>query len=144
MKTIWKKHDFNTIKPADQAALDFLGHTKIGKEFMAETYRPRNLKHHKWLFGLLQVVIENTDRYPDVDTLLFALKIATGMCTPFPSADGKTVFVKEKSIAFESMDQDAFAAWVERVVRVIVTKILPGVNSDRLTAAVEERIAGFY
>jgi hypothetical protein len=57
---------------------------KPGELLIVEARRPRNILHHRKLFALLNLVVDNTDRYPDVETLLFALKIATGHCEVFP------------------------------------------------------------
>lgn len=128
----------------DDAASDFLKRLKPGQEFMAEARLPRNLKAHRWLFKLLQIVVENCDRYPNVETLLFALKIACGLCDPFPSADGKTVFMRPHSISFESMGEDEFAPLRERFVRIICEQIIPGTDSDALRAEVDSMISPSY
>ena len=156
MRTLWAK-TFSAIVPADQAALDFLSKTKLGKEFMAETWRPRNPRHHKLLFVLLNMVIQNSDRYPDVDSLLDALKIATGHCKVYPSIGGhencphcggelpnSRTYVRPLSISWESQGQDKFNAFFDRAVHIICTKILGGANEDALRAEVERAAYGRY
>lgn len=129
------------LAPADEPALEFARKCKPGELVMVEARRPRNIQHHRKLWALLQLVVENTERYPDADTLLDALKIATGHCKIYPSADGKTSYVKPLSISFESMDQDSFSQFYERCLDLIAAKIIPGIDSAALRQEVESFLA---
>lgn len=129
------------LVPMDKPAQDFLARTKANEQVMMDARKPRNIRHHRLMFALLNLVVENCDRYPDVDTLLFALKIATGHCEVFPGADGKREFIKPKSISFESLSQDEFEPLYDRFVNVITTQIIPGTGKQELLAEVEEMIA---
>lgn len=140
MKMVWRKQ-LGHVVPYDDNAKAFLAKTKNGDLVMMDGRKPRRIRHHRLMFALLTLVVENCDRYPDVDTLLFALKIATGHCERFPSADGKLEFVKPKSISFESLSQDDFEPLYDRFVNVITTQIIPGLGKDELLAEVEEMIA---
>lgn len=111
---------------------------------MVEARRARNPKFHRKLFALLNLVVQNTDRYPSVDVLLFGLKIAVGHCDILIGTDGTSKFFMPKSISFESMDQIAFDAFYDRAIDVICRCILPGTDSDALRAEVEQMISPTY
>lgn len=138
-KMLFRKTLGNLV-PADDAAVAFLRKCKLGEMVMVEARRPRNLMHHRKLWALLNLVVENTERYSDADTLLDALKIATGHCKIYPSTDGKTSYVKPLSISFESMDQDSFSQFYERCLDLIAAKIIPGISSAALREEVESFI----
>jgi hypothetical protein len=125
------------LVPVDEPALALMKKAKPGELLIVEARRPRNILHHRKLFALLNLVVDNTDRYPDVETLLFALKIATGHCEIFPGADGKREFIKPKSISFESLSQDEFEPLYDRFVNVIVSQIIPGTGKQALLDEVE-------
>src|SRR5450755_3270520 len=99
--------------------------------------RPRNPKHHRLLFALLQTVFENQTQFATVQELLSALKLATGLFEIGKTVDG-IPYTIPKSISFASMDQSSFSQWYERALDVILTKILPGVNRDELNDRVRE------
>ncbi len=155
-KTLWTKL-LGRIAPADQAAEDFLAHTKLGANFMAKTWRPRNPRHHKLLMALLQLVIDNSGKYPDIDTLLDSIKIGTGHAKIYPAVHSVThcphcggevaqskVYVRPLSIAWESMDQDEFNPWFDRALALVCNRILVGTELEALRQEVERAAYGRY
>jgi hypothetical protein len=91
---------------------------------------------------MLQIVWESTviqDRYPKVDNLLDALKLAMGHCEPVTLPDGTTA-MKVKSIAFESMDQAAFEEFYNQAVEIIATRLVPHLDREELKREVERMI----
>lgn len=117
-----------------------------GAEVMVEFKRPRNPVHHRKLFSLLRLVIDNQEAYKDEHQLLDFLKIRTGhydthmIASPF---DGEVEYIVcvPKSISFEAMGQDEFEAVYERFVDVIVGEIIPSIDRDQLLEEVNAMIA---
>lgn len=128
----------NSLRPADElgeAALRKIGH---GEVVSIEVKRPRNIKHHRMFWALMGLVHDNIDqeRYPTVEDLVAAIKIAAGLRTRIELPNGDIGFIPG-SIAFHKMDQDEFSKFYDRVCDLIAKHFLPGVNTDDLRREVE-------
>jgi hypothetical protein len=126
---------------ADSLSAEALDSIKKGEFVTTSIRRPRNLRHHKKLFALLNAVFPHQNQYATTQDLLSALKIAIGYFEQGKTVDGLP-FVIPKSISFASLDQNGFEAVYERTVDVILTRILPNVNRDELTDQVNEILEG--
>ncbi len=134
-----KYRDRSALVPSDSASLEALRKFKDGDIVSAVIKRPRNPKHHRKLFAMLQIVWEGTavqDKYPTKENLLDALKLALGYCEPVRLPNGECA-VKVKSIAFESMDQTAFEKFYDAAVDVILTQLVPHLKREDLAREVE-------
>jgi hypothetical protein len=89
-------------------------------------------------WALMSLVWENQDtvRYPTVDDLVAAIKIAAGHRTRIELPNGEIGFIPG-SIAFHKMDQAAFSDFYDRVCDLIAKHFLPGVSSADLKREVE-------
>jgi hypothetical protein len=132
------------LVPVDEEAQKFLAQTKFGQDVMVEARRARNPRHHRKLFALLKLVVENQEHYKTVEHLLDALKVATGNCKEYPTYDGTLRIIVPLSISFESMDQVAFSEWYDRAVNIICAKIIHGTDSETLKAEVDALLDGPY
>lgn len=131
------KH-FNSLRPTDQAGEDALRKIGHGEVVTIEMKRPRNVKHHRMFWALMGIVHENIDheRYPTVDDLVAAVKIAAGLRTRIQLPSGEVGFIPG-SIAFHKMDQDEFSKFYDRVCDLIAKHFLPGVDKADLRREVE-------
>ncbi len=134
MKGAWRK-TIGGLKPADALAEEVFSGLPLNAEVMAEVTRPRNLGHHKKLFALIKIILDNQDVYKTTDDVLDALKAATGHFYMVELRPGLSV-MRTRSIAFSKMDQLAFNQFWDAVVDVVVTRFLPGVNRDDLEAEI--------
>lgn len=112
------------LVPADIHAQEWLDGIKEGREVMLTVRKPRNPKHHRLLWALLKMVVDNTDRWPSPDVLLDDLKLATGHADlRFDILKGRPYMVP-KSISFAAMDQDAFRLWFDAAIDILASKVL--------------------
>jgi len=132
-----QKH-LGSLRPTDSAGEDALRKIGNGEVVSIELKRPRNVKHHRLFWALMTIVHENMDeaRYPTVEDLVAAIKIAAGLRTRIVLPSGDVGFIPG-SIAFHKMDQAAFSDFYDRVCDLIAKHFLPGVTSDQLRAEVE-------
>ena len=115
----------NSLVPADFRGDEWMASVKDGAEVIVRISKPRNPKFHRLAFGLLRLVIENTDhRWPDENHLLRDLKEATGLGEHVVNALTGQIRFLEGSISFASMDQDKFKAWMDQAVTILATQIL--------------------
>lgn len=127
---------------ADPISAEAIAGIKAHETVTASIRRPRNGKHHRKLFALLKVVFDNQSTFATTEQLLDALKMATGYFDICKTVDGMP-YARTKSISFASMCQSEFEEFYNKVVDVIVTKVLPNTDKDDLEAQVMEIIGDF-
>ena len=139
--TIHLRRVLSRLAPADAASEELLNALPTGKEVKAVITIPRNVKHHRKFFALLNVIFPHQETYPTRESLLNAIKCALGYGETITLPDGRIV-LSPGSISFSKMDQNDFNAFYERAVRLITERILPGVDSTDLEREVEEILQG--
>lgn len=138
MKLLCMKQ-FGTLRPIDQAGEDALRKIKHGAVIQVEIKQPRNVQHHRLYWALMSLIAENTERYPDAESVSDAVKISVGLRTRIKLPDGTVGFIPG-SIAFHKMDQDEFSKFYDKVCDAVSKHFLPGVTSDELKREVESMI----
>lgn len=115
-----------TIDDEGKEALDSIGQGELVK---VKVTKARNLKHHRKFFSMLNLVLENQERFPTIDHLLTAVKIEAGFYDDVPiDLNGKLVYVP-KSISFAKMDQLAFDDFYMRAITACC-RLLPHLNAE--------------
>ena len=108
-------------------------------EYKAELTRPRNLKFHRLFFALVKVAFDAWDM-PDseyksvkieknLDRFRKDLLIMAGYGYPVVNIKGDVRF-EAQSMSFGSMDQDEFETLYNRVIDVILSKVLSNYTRD--------------
>lgn len=105
---------------------------QVGKWLRCEWSSPRNGKHHRKLFALLQMVAENSETYDTTDKALVALKLVTGHFDLMVNPTTGEVIQVPKSISYEAMSQEDFEDWYSQAIDGVLQHILP--TMDRATA----------
>ena len=126
---------------ADPISADAIASIPDRERVTATIRRPRNPAHHRKLWALLTVVFDAQTTFATTSDLLSAIKIATGLFDTGKTVDGMP-WVQPGSIAFASMDQKSFEQWYDKAIEVVLTKILPSVDREDLTARVNEILTG--
>jgi hypothetical protein len=103
----------------------------VGEYLRIEATKPRNGPHHRKLFALLKLVSENSETYDTTDKALVAVKLVAGYYDPFINPVTGELGQVPHSIAYESMDQDAFDKFYNAVVDGILAHILPHLGRDK-------------
>lgn len=133
--------------PADQAAwAKFrrkLETMQPGKWLRFEWSSPRNGKHHRKLFALLQMIAENSEVYDTTDKALVAVKLVTGHFDVM--ADPKTGEIVQipKSISYEAMGQEDFDAWYSSAIDGVLQHILPAMPRETADWLLEQIVEGW-
>lgn len=107
--------------PASQEADEIMAALKDGREVIVDVRASRNPAHTRKFFAMLRKVIEAGAWDGDVDSLLDWVKFRVGHVNIFV-VNGRR-FISPKSIAFESMPQDAFQRFYERGVYRICSEL---------------------
>src|SRR5690606_1964863 len=91
---------------------------QAGKQVMVNVHAPRNPRHHRLLFAIYQKLVDGGVWEGDQDSFLDWCKYGTGHVRSSIDHMGNMHYVP-KSIAFESMGQDKFARFFDRVCYLV-------------------------
>jgi len=127
--------------PADADAEEAFGKMRDGARYLVNLHRPRNVDHHRKLFAVLNVVQDNSDRWPTTETLLEDLKMSTGLFETRVNSLTGIPYVVAKSISFSSMSQDEFEQWFNRAVDLICKQVLQ-MDKEYLLEIIDDILAG--
>ena len=130
-----KRHGL-TLVPLGEADAEALQRLS-DKPLRATLSQPRNIQHHRKLFALLKLILDNQERYKSTDELLAAVKVHLGYCDAVFMKDGTEIRIP-KSISFTSMDQAEFSGFYERVLDCVCETIIPGLKRDDLKKELTE------
>lgn len=124
---------------ADAQSLEAMKGFRRGDIVRVNLRKPRNPKHHRKAFSLLNLVYDNLDLYPSFDAFLDDVKLKCGHYAKHVNykrgPDGEfveSVMFFPKSISFSSMSQGEFEVFYDRMFQVMLTEYLPGVSSAEL------------
>lgn len=131
----WRK-TVRGLEPVSAAARDFLAKTKLGQVVEVKPRRPRNPGHHRKLFALLGIIVDNTELFANTEDALTGLKAVMGRGR-WERIEGTTrdLFYPE-SIAFDAMGQDDFEVFYEAAIAAVRRWWLPVDDAD-LREAIE-------
>ena len=117
--------------PNDREAIDNL---KPGM-YQCEIKRPRNVRHHRKFFGLLNLAYSMQETYVTMDSFRDAVTIKAGyydaMQVEIPQL-GKVMVCKPHSISFASMSQPDFEVFYDRVLGVLIRHFCPGTTEQEM------------
>ncbi len=130
MATLWVRRVGNVLHPDGDVSIGALSKLPFNKPLKAEIKAPRNGKHHRLYWELVNRIADAVGAEPD--TVSDTLKIATNHCTIVKS---KTYGVLRlpKSISFAALDQQAFSDFFERCL--VVVKAEWGIDRPDILAA---------
>lgn len=127
---ICKVH-LGSLKPVDQAGLDILAKIGQGMDVVIAIKRARNSRQHRLYWALMSLIYPQQERYATVEQLSNAIKCAVGWCDEIPLKRHRVMAIP-KSISFANMKQADFEEFFDKVINLVVTKILPGVEQQDL------------
>lgn len=128
MAELLMRREWGALRPLFPDGEDLLSGIPQGETLKVTFTRPRNVQFHKLFFALMNLALENQDRYENMDHLLTAVKVAVGYADTVILRTGETAFIP-KSISFAKMDEDEFRVFFNRVVDVVLRDILPEGNT---------------
>lgn len=139
--TLFMVRGLGGLRPANKASQEAFDGLPMAETVKVEITRPRNIRHHRKWFALLQVIYPHQTTYPTMESLLAAIKCALGYGETVKLPDGRTVLVPG-SISFAKLDQAGFDQFYARALELIHTRILPGIDRDDVEREVAEVLAG--
>lgn len=131
------------LVPVDDDGREQIGALRPDKPVIVHVHAARNPGHHRMLFAVFKLLQESGVWEADMDGLLEWMKYATNKVRTSIDHNGNAHIVP-KSIAFESMPQDEFKRWFDRVIYVICERLLPDFDGgwEALRDAIVEIVNG--
>lgn len=123
--------------PKSESARAFHAGSKLGQTVLLNGRRPRNAGHHRKLFALLKLMVDNTEDFANTTDALLGLKavLGYGQWKKLHKDASREIFIPD-SIAFENMGQDEFQRFYDSAVAAIRRWWIP-VEDAELREAVE-------
>lgn len=127
--------------PMDADGREIIASTK-GKRCMVNVHVPRNLRHHRLFFYLVQKLLDGGAWHGTKESFEDYIKIATHhVRTVIEPGSGKVYFIPD-SIDFASMDQPKFRRFFDRAIYVVCERLVPGQNWEALRDEIIEAVDG--
>jgi hypothetical protein len=126
MKIIVVK-DKDVLRPIDERSFEELRKIKDGRTFICEIKRPRNLKHHRKYWALINLISDNLDGVTP-EALSNAVKMMIGHVVTVQFGDKNISY--PDSISFDKMNQDQFNDFYEQAVKAICEFVIPGLTEE--------------
>ena len=140
------------LVPADQEASDLLVKVKPGEAARATIKRARNLKHHRKMMALLRLAFDGWEpgelEYKgepvekNFERFRHDIVILAGYYTQVANIRGEVRF-EARSLNFASMGQDEFAELYDKVVTVILRRVLTTYKREDVDEVVEKILNNF-
>jgi len=124
-------HDCPALVPTDQESWKALK-PKVGKTVATETKRARSPQHHRKFWAIMNTVFENQQtKFPDVDSMVDAIKIEIGHADIQLRLSGESVLIP-RSISFHDLDQDKFNVFYKKAIECVCEFIIPGATPEEV------------
>lgn len=136
------KRVMDRLVPADKVSADELADLPAGVILRCQITQPRNPRHHGKYWALISAIFPHQKMYASRQQLHEQLKKAVGFVIETTNLLTGEIEYEADSIAFDNLDQKGFEEVYERIVDVILTRILPGVGRRDLEAQVLDILEG--
>ncbi len=132
----------NRLVPVDKLAEDDMMELDADTVYDAKVWKKRNSNHHRKYFALVNAIFPHQSAWPTTKALHDQLKMAVGFSYEAKDMATGEIRVYPDSIAFDRLDQAEFSQVYDRIVDVILTRVLPGVGRRDLEGQVLDILAG--
>ena len=102
--------------------------------------KPRSLRQHRLYWALMTKIAENTDQGWDAEDASYLMKIATGHFDLLTDKHGNK-HQRPRSISFAAMKQDEFQPFMNKCIRIVCERIIPGVSESDLRNELEMMVS---
>jgi len=134
------EHRNGCLIPSDDKAIQLVGKVaKRNKGVLVKLHTPRNPRHHRLFFALMNEVIEAGGWDGSTNTLMAWIKIATGHVEIFVDPNGKAGYAG-KSISFGAMSQADFTPFFDAAIREVCKRLLIGASDAALRQRIEQAV----
>ena len=117
MKLAFIKSSGGVLLPADEECIEKMQKVKNGETIIVDYKPKRNYLLHKKAFALLNLVLQNQDKYNNIEDLLVEFKLKAGHYQEHITQKKGIIYIP-KSIAFSEMDNLEFEAIYNKFIDI--------------------------
>lgn len=132
----------NHLVPVNQIGADDLATVPIDRDLLVVIRTPRNVEQFSLAWALATKVADACDWLQTKDDAMDWLLIQARHVRYIYDPRTKRATVLPKSIAWASLSQDAFSRVFNRVIYIVVSRIIPGLKESDLRREIESMCAG--
>ena len=125
--------------PASVDDADIAKKFKAGEVYPAKIWKKRNVLFHRKFFALMNYVLENQEKYENLEDLITEVKLRAGWYVEHVTLKGKMVYIP-KSISFENMDDTDFEKLFSKAIDIVIKWFIKEMNAEKLDLIVDEII----
>ena len=125
----FRRRNKTLVPNGDDACVIVEGIPENG-EVLVDVRTVRSVRQLRLFWSLMTLLAENVDHLVSKDDAAYQIKIDVGEVDWFVHRASGLKFGKPRSLAFESMPQDRFNRFMERVLFVIERDYAPGCSDD--------------
>ena len=114
------------LSPVGEDARDVLASIKDGADVLIDVRTARSVRQLRLFWALMGLLADNIETFANKDDAADQIKLDCGAVDWFIHHRTGVRFGRPRSIAFESMTQDRFNAFMERVFWVVEAHYAPG------------------
>lgn len=114
-----------------------------GKWLRFEWSSPRHGKHHRKFMALLNLITENSETFDTIPKALVAVKLCVGHFDLMVDPTTGEITKIPRSIAYESMDQEAFDEFYSQAIDAVLQHILPAIDRETADRLLEMIVEGW-
>ena len=137
MKLGFLKSHGGVLIPADDECVESMQKVKNGDYIIVEYKPKRNYKFHRKAFALLNLVLQNQDKYKNINDLLVEFKLKVGHYEEHITMKKGIIYIP-RSISFSEMDELEFNEIYSKFIDIALRDF---VNMSR--AELEAQIINF-
>lgn len=117
MKLLFMKSQGGILIPADNECVESMQKVKNGDTVMIEYKPKRNVMFHRKAFALLNLVLQNQNKYQNINDLLTEFKLKAGHYQEHISLKKGVIYIP-KSISFAEMDELEFGELYNKFIDI--------------------------
>lgn len=134
------RREGNRLAPVDPISEEDLQKVPLAKDVLVTVRTPRNLRQFRMAWALAAKVAASCDFLHDSEDAMDWLKIKARHVKMIQDPRTQQVAIIPKSIAFASLSQDAFKRVLDRMVYVVCSDIVPGLDESSLRREIEDMV----
>lgn len=126
----------------DPIASEDLAHVPSAQGLLVKAWTPRRLPQHRYAWALARKVSDNCDWLIDQRAAMDWLLIRSRHVRYIHNPNTDELTILPQSISFAAMPQDAFNRLLNRIVYVVCSEIIPGLEESDLRRELEAMCVG--
>ena len=145
MAKVWfYKSPGGALVPANDEAQERMKRWKNGALILGEFKEPRNGKHHRKCWVLIQTMFDNQEKVKTMVEFEEMIKLKVGLFDILMTPAGQ-LYPKTRSIAYDAMDQTEFEQFYQDLITLAIQdgEFFEGKTSIEADAFVNQILGGF-